>query len=80
MKPFTTTQLGMENAPRPEVGDKDSVLMIWEGFGSVYYILERFGRDNAYRTDHFATLPDSSADEMADAEKEAIANLETVLV
>lgn len=77
IKAFTDTQEGMENAPRPEVGDKDVVARVEEQYHRVYYILERFGIDKAYRSDHFATLPSQTADEMADAEKEAIVNLET---
>jgi hypothetical protein len=77
IKQFTDTEQGMENAPRPEVGDEDLVLTIHRRCQKVYYILERFGKDKGYRTDHFATLPDSSADEMQEAEKEAIVNLET---
>jgi hypothetical protein len=79
VKPFITAQEGMENEPRPEVGDEDVVLRKHEQARHVYYILERFGEDNGYRSDHFATLPDSTADEMREEEREAIVNLETVL-
>lgn len=78
IKPFTDTQQGMENAPRPEVGDEDIVARAEEQYHHVYYILERFGDDKGYRADHFATLPENTADEMEEVEKESIVNLETV--
>lgn len=59
----------MENAPRPEIGDEDVVLRTHKSYQRIYYILERFGNDNGYRADHFATLPDTTADEMAEEEQ-----------
>lgn len=79
--PILTTETGCENYPRPEVGDKDTVIRVrphWSG--ATYFTLVRFGDSIGFNTKHFATLPDASADEMAEVEKEAIANLETVLV
>lgn len=69
IKPFIDTQEGMENAPRPEVGDEDVVLRVFKGYGHVYYILERFGEDNGYRVDHFAAVPDATADEMEEEQQ-----------
>lgn len=68
VKPFTDTQQGMENAPRPEVGDVDVVSNVFKGYGYTYYILERFAEDNGYRVDHFATIPDATAEEMQEEE------------
>lgn len=64
IKQFTNTQEGMENAPRPEVGDTDIVDRVEERYHHAYYVLERFGKDNGYRADHFAILPGTTADEM----------------
>jgi hypothetical protein len=73
---------GLEGKPRPSVGDIDVVFNheYDEHIGKVFYQLERFGSERWYRCDMFAALPDSTADDMQEEEKEAIVNLETVLV
>lgn len=73
---------GLEGKLRPSVGDIDVVFNEEhdEEIGYAFYQLERFGSDRWYRSDMFATLPDNTADEMAEEEREAIVNLETVLV
>lgn len=79
VKPIITTDEGCENYPRPEVGDIDIVTLVRpHPSGSTYYSLQRFNSTIGYDTKHFATLPDLTADEMEEEEKEAIVNLETV--
>jgi hypothetical protein len=46
----------------------------------VYYKLVGFSPDEIYHSRLFAKLPDSTTDELQEAECEAIVNLETVLV
>lgn len=70
----------------PQIGDECTVLNTCIGYDiggseAPCYELEGYGGDDyVYDQRNFATLPDSSADEMAEVEKEAIVNLETVLV
>lgn len=70
----------------PQIGDECTVLNMCIGYckdGSEApcYELEGYGGDEyVYDQRNFATLPDTTADEMQEAEKEAIVNLETVLV
>lgn len=70
---------GLKDKLRPSVGDIDVVFNeeYDEEIGNVFYQLERFGSDRWYRADMFATLPDNTADEMAEESREAIVNLET---
>lgn len=49
---------GMEQAPRPEVGDIDEVIKTVCRYEQMYYILERFKMVAAYLSVHFAMLPD----------------------
>jgi hypothetical protein len=63
---------GTENIGRPSVGDIDTVIDTFDQFGNWFYALERFGINNGYRTDFFATLPTSTTDEMEEEVKEAI--------
>lgn len=77
--PIITSDAGFENHPRPEVGDNDIVTHVRphpSGDSDVYYSLERFGDRVGFKADHFATLPDATADEMAEVEFEGIVNLE----
>lgn len=76
VKPFKSPDHNCENDPEPKVGDIDIVVNSKVKYGNTFYKLERFS-GNAYRADHFATLPDSTADEMAEESREAIVNLET---
>jgi hypothetical protein len=64
--------------PHPEVGDEAVVTGEVEAFDSLYYTLATLPQTIIYDADHFATLPDDTADEMAVVEQEAIVNLETV--
>jgi hypothetical protein len=76
--PITIIADACKNAPRPEVGDIDIVTEVKESPEHYkFYSLERFGKDLFYWSELFAILPDTSADDMAEAEKEAIVNLET---
>lgn len=61
----------------PEVGDEITVLDIEEHCGRTFYDLEGYP-EFLYDSKFFAILPSPSADDMAEAEKEAIVNLETV--
>lgn len=65
-------------APRPEVGDIDLVTQTVSRIGRVWYKLARFPQNWCYEVENFAILPDISADEMSEVEKEGIVNLETV--
>lgn len=65
--------------PKMEVGDVFNVLDAYSYCGVSFYKLVEFGFDYGFDTKHFAVLPDQTADEMAEVEKEAIVNLETVL-
>ncbi|MES2112317.1 MAG: hypothetical protein V4577_26405 [Bacteroidota bacterium] len=72
--------LGKEKAARPAIGDIDLVIEEErdKGDGRLFYRLERFGDESWFRCDMFATLPNSTADEMQEESREAIVNLETV--
>jgi hypothetical protein len=77
--PITIIAKPCKNAPRPQVGDIDIVTEEKESVdGFKFYSLERFGKDLFYWSELFAILPEPSADDMAEADKEAIVNLETV--
>lgn len=56
----------------PQVGDEDVVIRTEVQMGITFYALERFGLHHYYRSTFFATLPSSTADEMAEAERESI--------
>lgn len=66
----------------PTVGEECTVVEAWiDAFDNddpVFEFAEYEGCIFSQR--YFAVLPDTTADEMADAEREAIVNLETVLV
>lgn len=79
----------MDEVARPHVGEECDVIdvrhceerrqlrgnkLIIELAG-VYYNIR--GYKHWFRADHFATLPDKSADEMREEEKEAIVNIES---
>ncbi len=74
--------LGKWKAARPAIGDIDLVIEEEKDkdTGMLYYRLERFGNESWFGACMFATLPDATADDMQEEEKEAIVNLETVLV
>lgn len=61
----------------PEVGDELTVLDIEEPLGRTFYDLDGYP-EFLYDSKFFAILPDTSADDMQEAEHEAIVNLETV--
>jgi hypothetical protein len=72
ISPIVSTDKGYEKAPRPEVGDIDAVIETIQVFnGSIYYSLERFGKDLGYRSDHFAPLSDIDETELVN-EKETV--------
>lgn len=71
-------------ADDPQVGEECNVIESCIGYGelgieSPCYELEGYG-EWVYDQRNFATLPDSTADEMEEEQHESIANLETVLV
>lgn len=73
VKKFPPVDSLMRNPiPSPEVGDQDIVIDETIEFGHIFYSLERFGLNACYRSDYFAILPDATADEMQEEEREAI--------
>ena len=74
VKPFKTNKCYFSGTilSVPDVGDEDIVIDVFETKYGVHYALERFGMDNLYNSEHFATLPDDTADEMQEAEQESI--------
>lgn len=58
--------------PVPQVGDIDTVIDTYPTQWGDYYVLERFGEEDAFDPERFAILPSSTAEEMAEAEREAI--------
>lgn len=67
----------------PQIGDECIVIDACTGYGELYseapcYELEGY-ESHVYDQRNFATLPDNTADEMAEETKEAIVNLESVL-
>lgn len=79
LKKHKVNELG-EDLPSPEVGDIDTVTDKYQSKQSrdFFYHLERFGERYGYLADYFAILPDQSADEMQEQEREGIVNLEIV--
>lgn len=63
-----------KNVPCPEVGDEDEVTGIayHPTTGCAFFFLLGYSDQYAFSCDHFATLPDTTADEMQEAEQEAI--------
>lgn len=81
MEPFPETAVdNITPTPPIEVGNTYNAVDEYHANGRVYYFLEEFGNDYGWRTTFFATLPDDTAEELADTDREAIANLETVAV
>lgn len=62
-----------------EVGDVFNILDTYSYCGVSFYKLVEFGSDYGFDTRHFAALPDTTADEMAEEIREAIVNLETAI-
>lgn len=67
VKPFDVNEA--KGKPMPEVGDEDVVTEEAEIWGALYYGLVRFPSDLVYSAEHFATLPDQTADEMEEEEQ-----------
>lgn len=65
----------------PKVGDVlnviDAYIDKFDNNDPVYAFAE-YGHNHIFSQRYFAILPEPSADDMAEAEKEAIVNLETV--
>lgn len=72
VKPIDSSNWLTDDYPRPEVGDKDNVIEEVTLGPHLYYCFARFGRRHGYRSTHFAILPDQSADQMNDEQREAI--------
>lgn len=70
------------NVPVLKVGDIVTVIAAyidtWDNNDPVYAFIE-YGCNHIFSQRYFAILPEPSADEMQEEEKEAIVNLETVL-
>lgn len=62
----------------PVVGSEYEVIDETQHGGFDLYVLAGFPSDCGYVRSGFATLPDKTADEMAEEKHEAIVNLETV--
>jgi hypothetical protein len=62
----------------PEVGEITEVINSKEYFGRQFYDLDGYP-EFWFLAECFATLPDSTADEMQEQSREAIVNIETVL-
>jgi hypothetical protein len=66
----------------PQIGDECEVVCVCVGIGDrgiekPCYELEGYNSEWVYDQRNFATLPDTTADEMQEETKEGIANLET---
>lgn len=57
-----------EGKPFPVIGDKDTVVNIFEKYGNTYYLLERFGNEQGFLTTHFVELPDTPAEVIEEEE------------
>lgn len=55
--------------PKMEVGNIYNVLDVYSYYGVSFYKLVEFGSDYGFDAKHFATLPDATADEMAEEEQ-----------
>lgn len=69
VKAITTKDAECDPNAHPEVGDTDSVIDDFMHNGDRYFSLERFGMEDGFMASHFATVPDTTADEMAEEEK-----------
>lgn len=82
VKPFNNQRImdSCKNAPRPEVGDESTVTQTyWDEIAKAnYHSLAEFP-GYKYKADHFAILPNTSAHEMQEQEREAIVNLENAV-
>lgn len=70
---------GVNDQGQVFVGNIYTVLEVREYNGEDYYSLEEI-KGILFFSEMFAVLPDATSDEMSEAEKEGIANLETVMV
>jgi hypothetical protein len=66
-----------KGGPMPVFMGEYTILETHDYKGRAFYALVEFGDFYLYYSDHFATLPDSTADEMQEESREAIVNLET---
>jgi hypothetical protein len=65
-------QVTFQPISAPQILDEDVVIEVYEKFNATYYRLKKYPWEQCYRADHFATLPEASADEMQQEEHEAI--------
>lgn len=69
-------ELKVAHLPNPKIGDKDIVINTMKKNGAIFYCLENFP-GTGFLSTHFVTLPDQTDDELQEATKEAIVNLQT---
>lgn len=62
----------VKNNPTPKVPEISEVVKEFNYTDGVYYILQGFHPHQGFKSTHFATLPEQTADEMNEVEKEAI--------
>lgn len=62
----------------PDIGDECTVINDFMENGKRYYSLAGYPKEFGYNAVCFAILPDQSADEMQEQEREGIVNIETV--
>jgi hypothetical protein len=61
-----------DGEPLPQVGSEYLIVDTYRGSLGLTYILAGFPDDCSYEAKAFATLPEATADEMQEAEREAI--------
>lgn len=71
VQPIDSSARGLEDSPRPQVGDIDTVIATVDMGGQDYYRLVRF-TGLLFRTDCFATLPTEDQEVAIEHEQESI--------
>lgn len=69
---LTNEEENVKGAPRPQVGDIDTVANEHKRNGLLYYILDRFGPELGFLSKHFAVLPDTPAEVIEEKELETV--------
>lgn len=72
IKPINCPAENAKGRPVPQVGDIDTVIDTYPTQWGDYYVLERFGEEDAFDPERFAILPSSTSDEMAEEVRESI--------
>jgi hypothetical protein len=61
-----------EGKPFPTMGDKDTVIDLFEKYGNTYYLLERFGSEQGFLTTHFVDVDDTPAEVIEEEETQLV--------